>query len=218
VTSRRFHALRVPTPTPTLLFTRLAFAQEHKHDDIKKWFFVDETGLEVGSNHQIYWVQPGVERPVVEKSSHPVRVSFFAGISWDRWTAPAFIVGNVNGDKYIELLRDHALPQLQDGQLILLQDRASFHMKKEVKEWMKDNNISWLEDFPPYSPDLNAIEYVWSWVKKKVEEKAPQTTDEIKAAIIGAWRDLSAETMRGYIAHIPNVLRQVIAAKGGNTK
>ena len=40
-----------------------------------------------------------------------------------------------------------------------MQDNASIHTAKKVKDWFKDMAIP-LVDWPPYSPDLNPIEQV----------------------------------------------------------
>ena len=51
-----------------------------------------------------------------------------------------------------------------------MQDNASIHTAKKVKEWFEAYRIALLEDWPPYSLDLNPIEHVWWHLKKLVVE------------------------------------------------
>ena len=43
-------------------------------------------------------------------------------------------------------------------------DNATFHKRQDIQDLIQEHNhtILWL---PPYSPDLNPIEQVWSWMK-----------------------------------------------------
>lgn len=53
--------------------------------------------------------------------------------------------------------------------ILLLWDNASCHKGKDVKQWLGDNpNILELDNFPPYSPELNPIEHVWKALKKHI--------------------------------------------------
>ena len=48
-------------------------------------------------------------------------------------------------------------------------DNATFHKRQDIQALIEDaeHTILWL---PPYSPDLNPIEQVWAWVKRKRKE------------------------------------------------
>jgi transposase len=49
---------------------------------------------------------------------------------------------------------------------IYIQDNASYHKDKNVWEWFKENK-KWLEvcNLPPYSPEFNAVERLWHFVR-----------------------------------------------------
>jgi transposase len=48
-----------------------------------------------------------------------------------------------------------------------------------IKHWLFNNGIQ-LIDVPPYSPDINPIENLWSDMNRRVESRFAHTIDELK--------------------------------------
>jgi len=57
----------------------------------------------------------------------------------------------------------------QERILIIILDNAKIHKAKIVKEFCQKNKII-LVYLPPYSPNLNPIEFMWKDLKKKLSE------------------------------------------------
>jgi putative transposase len=212
------HRRHAPVLTIDNMADRLAFCRNHLHDDIKTWVFSDEAGVVAEHDGSVHWIRDGEERPIQERKGHPAKVNFWAMVWWDGWTEPVFYDGAMNGAVYLDILQHHAAAHLAGRQLTLIQDRASFHRTKAISDYLNQANITLMDDFPPYSPDLNAIEAVWGWLKARVGRNPCHTKPELKQAIRDAWRELPLETMRGWFRHVPNVMRQIIEAKGGHSK
>lgn len=51
------------------------------------------------------------------------------------------------------------------GKIILVWDRAPFHRGPAIRELLSRTRRLWLEQLPPYAPDLNPVEPLWSWLK-----------------------------------------------------
>ena len=57
-------------------------------------------------------------------------------------------------------------------------DNAAFHKRADIQELLEQqgHKILWL---PAYSPDLNPIEQMWAWVKRKRKEWLIDSVDEL---------------------------------------
>ena len=47
--------------------------------------------------------------------------------------------------------------------------------------------IPFIDDWPPYSPELNVIEVVWAIMKKRIQKKKLFMIDDFKYEIIAVW-------------------------------
>ncbi|WP_257129638.1 transposase, partial [Piscirickettsia salmonis] len=73
-------------------------------------------------------------------------------------------------------------------------DNASCHKSKGVKEAIEDAGCHLLF-LPPYSPDLNPIEHVWSPLKNRVRMKLDQDEINLETALSQVMKSMS-ETIR----------------------
>lgn len=84
---------------------------------------------------------------------------------------------SVNSDVFHSWVKHALIPELPRNSVIVM-DNASFHHRIDTKELIEQNGhqILWL---PPYSPDLNPIEKMWAWVKKKRKEWRIDSIDDL---------------------------------------
>jgi len=91
-------------------------------------------------------------------------------------TAPLVIEGAVNGDVFVWYIRNILLPELRPGQLVVL-DNLSAHHREEVALLIEERACTLLF-LPPYSPDFNPIEMMFSKIKAIIRA--------------GHWREVAA--------------------------
>jgi transposase len=73
--------------------------------------------------------------------------------------------GKFNSETYSDFLC-WLLSQVE-GQIILIQDNAPYHTSGKLQEFFAEHaDRLTVYQLPPYSPDLNPIEYLWKKVKK----------------------------------------------------
>ena len=128
-----------------------------------------------------------------------------------------FHAGNVNTFSYKQVLNFYRNDMDNFPLKIFQQDGAKAHSSKasreEIKKLFGDNYIpTWTsgpkidEEFiprwPPNSPDLSAIELIWSIIKEMLKLFPPKNIDELKSAIKIIWESIPKEVCKNIIEHI----------------
>ena len=86
------------------------------------------------------------------------------------------IEGSVNGEVFESFLRSHLLPILQpfnwvNPLSVVIMDNVSIHHVEGVRQLIEDQVGTRLLFLPPYSPDLNPLEEVFSQIKSIMRKK-----------------------------------------------
>jgi transposase len=72
-------------------------------------------------------------------------------------------------------------------------------------------------DWPGNSPDLNAIEPAWPWLKRRITSRgAPRDKKTGKEVWIKAWNDLPQVHIQQWIERLIRHIQEVIDLEGGN--
>jgi transposase len=98
----------------------------------------------------------------------------------------------VHGEEVVEFLGK--LRRQLGGPFTVVWDRSKIHSKSTVvKAWLA-RHPEVVEDFPPYAPDLNPDEWVWSWSKYgRLSNLAAWDADELWDHVVMALVDLKLE-------------------------
>ena len=92
-----------------------------------------------------------------------------------------------------------------------------FPMRGLVWEYLSRNgHIDSMDilDWPPYSPDLNPIENIWSWLKVQVSREIPQNIDELIKIIKKHWDRITPAMLKPYIDGMEDIFKAVISNRG----
>jgi hypothetical protein len=99
-----------------------------------------------------------------------------------------------------------------------LQDLDSKATAKATHRWCEQHFPHFIPDadYPSRSPELNAIEYIWSWMQARVEAARLTSRRELERYLVKLWNDVPQQVVRNCIAAIPEcLLRLIVAVKGG---
>lgn len=105
-----------------------------------------------------------------------------------------------------------------------MQDGASAHTSKYTTAYLKYLGVTTIK-WPAYSPDLNPIEMVWSFMKDYIAQKYPDPPfgqqyklEELRNQVLEAWEAVTPEFLKKLIDSMRDRCRAVISARGGHTK
>lgn len=178
---------------------------------------------------QSYWVPRNTPRsslPVKEKR-HSNGFSVMVWGSFHKFgKGPLVLIeGTMNGEKYVDVLKKHMLDEYEDlkreyiGDWKLMQDNAPCHTARIVKQFLSEREVSTMI-WPPYSPDLNPIENLWPWMKRKLlnDYDPCQSKDELWGRLVEIWNSITPELCMKFCGTYENRLKAVILNNGHGTK
>jgi transposase len=106
---------------------------------------------------------------------HWKTMTFLAALRHDRIDAPFVFDGPINGEAFRLYVETQLVPTLGPGDVVIL-DNLGSHKGKAVRKAIRAVGAR-IIFLPPYSPDLNPIEQVFSKLKhlmRRAAERSPQ--------------------------------------------
>jgi len=109
---------------------------------------------------------------------------------------------NIRGPQVVRFLRQ--LARHVRGPFILVWDRGRSHKHERVQRWLATHPRCHIVWFPPYAPDLNPVELLWSYLKYgRLANLAPDTVDDIQTNVRRERRRLARQPqlLRSFFRH-----------------
>jgi transposase len=108
---------------------------------------------------------------------HWKTMTFIAGLRHDRIDAPWVLDGAMDADAFKTYLREVLVPTLSVGDIVII-DNLPAHKVAGVKDIIEKAGAK-LMYLPPYSPDFNPIEQVFSKLKTLLRKAAERTVEDL---------------------------------------
>ena len=93
-------------------------------------------------------------------------------------------------------------------------DNARYYWTNQVLQFFQENNIKVI-DWPPYSPDLNPIENLWSIIKDKLKRKKFISMSSLKSKLIKLLENIYEDLVKRLLEGIYNRINIWMETKGG---
>lgn len=130
---------------------------------------------------------------------HWKTTTFLAALRTTGLTAPLVIDGAVNGALFLAYVRQQLVPTLGAGDIVVL-DNLSAHKVAGVREAIESAGAHvWY--LPPYSPDLNPIETVFSKFKALLRTAGERTVEALWATCGRLVEQFPESECRNHIRH-----------------
>lgn len=108
---------------------------------------------------------------------HWKTTTFIAGLRVGEISAPMLLDGAMDGGAFLVYVREFLCPTLNPGDIVIA-DNLSSHKVEGVREAIEARGAE-LRYLPPYSPDLNPIEKLFSKLKALLRKAAHRTVDAL---------------------------------------
>jgi transposase len=113
--------------------------------------------------------------------------------------APMLLAGAIDGVAFTEYVRQVLAPSLRPGDIVVMDNLAS-HQASAAHEAIRAVGASAVF-LPPYSPDFNPIEMMWSKVKQILRSAAGRNFEELCSGMAKAIAAISPSDALGYFTH-----------------
>ena len=125
--------------------------------------------------------------------------TFLAGLRHDGIVAPLVLNRPINGRSFKAYIEQFLAPTLMPGDVVVA-DNLGSHKVAGVREAIEARGAS-LMFLPPYSPDLNPIEQVFSKLKTLLRRAEPRSRETLWQTIGKTLSMYKPEECRNYLAN-----------------
>ena len=100
------------------------------------------------------------------------------------------------------------------------QDNARPHVARDNIQFLRNNNINFIDDWPSKSPDLNPIEHLWDNLDTRVRQRQnpPGNVNELRDALLEEWNNIPQAQINNLIHSMRRRCQAVSNARSGHTR
>jgi transposase len=158
--------------------------------------FVDESGANTKMTRLRGRALGGQRLLASVPHGHSQTSTLIAGVRLAGPCAPWLFDGAMNGEMFVAWVRQGLAPTLGPGDVVIL-DNLSIHKMRGVREAIEAAGARLLY-LPPYSPDFNPIEPLWSKIKQVLRSHAPRTEEQLLRAAQTAFNSITTADCKGF--------------------
>ncbi len=173
--------------------------------DARRLVFIDETWGTTNMARRYGRSLRGKRLVAAVPHGHWKTTTFVAALRVEGLTAPLVVDGAMNGAVFLAYVKQQLVPTLRSGDVVVM-DNLSAHKVAGVRAAIEAAGAQ-LVYLPPYSPDLNPIELVFSKLKWLLRSAAIRTVDELWTWFGAVLDQFSADECPNYFLHCGYAIR-----------
>ena len=184
---------------PRVQAKRQEFLQQAARLSVGRLHFVDETGSHIALT-RVHARAPRGQRVVEHVPRNRGTVTtVIASMSIEGIEAVRTFRGSTNGERFAQFVAQDLLPKLAPGDVVVW-DGLTAHRVLPVRALVEGAGAT-IVRLPPYSPELNPIEYAWPLVKRVLRTTKARTHEALATAAQSACTGVGAEQACAMIRH-----------------
>ena len=197
---------------------RLKYCVKYQNFNFRKVLFSDESLFQLNGNNEKQFYLKGQKVARKKKFNPNTKIMVWAAISYQGKTSLKIVSDTLKTDGYLKILKEkrNEMRNLFRRKKIwyFQQDGAPSHRPKRIKQYIRRWITKRILPHPAQSPDLNPIELIWAQMKRRVEEKRPQSKGDLLRAILNSWESISVQDIRKCIDNLPKKIEKIIEGEG----
>jgi hypothetical protein len=199
------------------------YASEMINNNWKSVLFTDEKSFWLGSFSEYAWQQLD-DRIEVETEKWTPKLHVWGGIGYYFKSKLYFFEENMNAPLYQKILKKRLpptpapdCPRKLKEKWYFLQDNDPKHKSKKSMEIVEELTDGRFYKHPPYSPDFNIMEDVWSYLDREVRESKITSIQGLKRKLTRLWNEITWDQFRVNVDSMPTRLQQCLDRGGART-
>lgn len=167
--------------------------------DLDRLVFLDECGINTQMARLHGRCRQGTRLVDSSPAASWKTVTLLSAVRLAGVTAPMMVPGAINGESFAGYVEQFLVRELKPGDIVVM-DNLPSHKSRRVSDAVEGAGCS-LVYLPPYSPDLNPIENMWSKVKSCLRKAGARTYESLIDAVRDALLEVTPADCDGYFEH-----------------
>ena len=174
---------------PDVKAQREAWRQKTAEVNLRRWVFLDESGAKTNMTRLYGRSFDGQRLVDSTPHGHWCTTTLLSAIRIDGALAAVTVEGATDADVFATYVQQVLVPGLQAGDIVVMDNLAPHKMPAVVEAIETAGAEVWF--LPPYSPDLNPIEKMWSKIKAFLRKAKARTQEALHKAITAAFETIT---------------------------
>jgi transposase len=169
----------------------LAVLLEQPSDNKSVIYFADGVHPTHNTRSSHAWIEKGTEREQLSVSGRD-RININGVVNAQEPTDVLIVeCASVNSQTTKELYQKVLAANPDAKTIYIISDNARYYRNKDLAEWVKTTRITPVF-LPPYSPNLNLIERLWKFMRKKIINTAfYRKKEEFRQAVLAFFNNIA---------------------------
>ena len=164
--------------------------------DAANLVFLDESGLNLGMTRLYGRAYKGERVVDYIPDIRFQRISVISSVRLDGTCVAMSFNGALDGELFKKYLEEFLVPSLRSNDIVIM-DNLSSHKVAGVISIIEKAGAKVLY-LPPYSPDLNPIEMMWSKIKAYLRKVKARTSETLSEALAIALKNVNDLDINGW--------------------
>jgi transposase len=161
--------------------------------------FIDEAGCQLGMDRRYARSMVGQRAHCKRAYYRGDQINLIGAVATNGLRCLWEVDDTVNGEMFFAFVERGLIPKLNPDDLVVM-DNLPAHKATKVQQAIEARG-AFLLMLPPYSPDLNPIELLWSKLKEGIRKYSPNTTCSFRRALNSAMDTITKSDILNWFRH-----------------